>query len=196
MQDVYYIEQLDQALTLLHPLRVELLRHLDQPRTCPELAAIFETTPQKVYYHIKSLEKAALVVKTGERRVRGIVEGFYQARARSYWLAPSLVGQIGGEVAARDQTSLRFLLVLAEEVQSDIARLGQRSEVGADVPSLGLSAHIYLPDEDRRTAFLEDVQAVFQQLARKYGLPLDDSHESAGRLFRLILACYPKEDDL
>jgi hypothetical protein len=133
------------------------------------------------------------VDKVEERRVRGVMEGHYQARAKSYWLAPSLVGQIGGSKTASDQSSLRFLLALAEEVQDDIGRLGQQSEVGMEVASLGLSAHIYLPDGERRAAFLKDVQTVFQDLARKYGIPADETgDELIGKLFRVVLACYPK----
>lgn len=196
MQDeVLYIQAVDQAAALLNPMRIDLLKHMGEARTCPELAAQFETTAQKIYYHVKALEKAGLVEKVREQRVRGIMEGVYQAKARSYWLAPSLVGMIGGEKTARDQTSLRFLLSLAEEVQDDIGLLGQKSEAGANVPSLGLSAHIYLPDGERRAAFLDDVQNIFQELARKYGIPADDTNDLTGKSFRLILACYPKESD-
>jgi hypothetical protein len=163
------------------------------PRTCPELAAAFEMTAQKIYYHVKALENAQLVERVAEHRVRGIVEGVYQAKARSYWLAPQLVGQIGGKRAAQDQTSLRFLLTLAEEIHDDIGHLGQKSEAGAEVPSLGLSADIYLPDGARRVDFLNDVQTVFQDLARKYGIPPDEVDDDVvGKAFRLILACYPK----
>jgi DNA-binding transcriptional ArsR family regulator len=192
MQDVLYIEDVEQAMTLLKPIRLEILKRLDEPRTCPELADYFDETPQKVYYHVKALESAGLVEKVGERRVRGVVEGHYQASARSYWLAPKLVGQIGGEKVAQDQLSLRVLLELAEEVHDDIGKLGNRSAVGSDVPSLSLSAHIYLPDANRRAEFLKELQELFQHLARKYGLPEDEPLITDEQGFRLVLMCYPK----
>jgi hypothetical protein len=34
---------------------------------------------------VKKLEAAGLVERVRERQVRGIVEGIYRARARSYW---------------------------------------------------------------------------------------------------------------
>jgi DNA-binding transcriptional ArsR family regulator len=194
MRDVLYIEEVEQAIALLNPLRLELLKTLDEPRTCPELAERFDTSPQKIYYHIKALEKAGLVEKTAERRVRGVVEGIYRAAARSYWLAPKLVGQIGGATTARDQTSLRFLLTLAEEMHDEIGHLGQHSESGDEVPSLGLSAQLYLPDGDRRAQFLDDVQEAFTGLARKYGIPPDEVENLIGKTFRLILAVYPKDE--
>src|SRR5215813_4482983 len=128
MQDVFYVEDLEQAIALLKPMRIELLKRLDEPRTCPELAEAFGETAQSVYYHIKALEKAGLIQKVEERRVRGAVEGYYRAAARSYWLAPHLVGKIGGEKMTRDQISLRVLLDLAEEMHEDIGRLAHRSE--------------------------------------------------------------------
>ena len=196
MHPVLYIESVDQATALLKPRRIEILKRLDEPRTCPELAAEFGESAQNIYYHIKALEQAGLVEKVGERRVRGTVEGRYQARALSYWLAPQLVGQIGGPRATQDQTSLRYLLSLAEEVQSDVGRLAQQVEAGQSVPSLSLSANIYLPDGDRRAAFLRDVQATFERLAREYGRPADEAMATTaapGQDFRLVLACYPHQ---
>ena len=192
MQDVLYIEDVNQAMTLLKPIRLEILKRLDEPRTCPELAEYFDETPQKIYYHVKALESAGLVEKVEERRVRGVVEGHYQASARAYWLAPKLVGQIGGAKVAQDQVSLRVLLDLAEEVHDDIGKLGNQSALGRNVPSLSLSAHIHLPDGNRRAAFLHELQEVFQHLARKYSLPEEEALLTDEQGFRLVLMCYPK----
>ncbi|MBC7869901.1 MAG: helix-turn-helix transcriptional regulator [Chitinophagaceae bacterium] len=194
MQDVCYIDDLNRAMTLLKPLRLEILRRLDEPRTCPELGDFFDETAQKIYYHIKALEAAGLVEKVEERRVRGVMEGYYQAAARSYWLAPKLVGQIGGAQQAGDQMSLRMLLELAEEVIEDTGKLGSLSVMGSHVASLSLSAHVDLPDASRRAAFLKEVQVVFQQLAHKYGLPEDELTVTDEQGFRLVLMCYPKSD--
>lgn len=192
MQDVLYIEDVDQAMTLLKPIRLEILKRLDAPRTCPELADYFDESAQKIYYHVKALEAAGLVAKVEERRVRGAVEGYYQAMARSYWLAPQLIGQIGSPRQAQDQISLRVLLELAEEVHDDIGKLGNQSALGRDVPSLSLSAHIHLPDGNRRAEFLAELQTVFQDLARKYSLPEDDLAITDDQGFRLVLMCYPR----
>ena len=52
MQDVFYIEDVDQAMTVLKPIRLELLKQLDEPRTCPELGDYFDMSAQKIYYHV------------------------------------------------------------------------------------------------------------------------------------------------
>jgi DNA-binding transcriptional ArsR family regulator len=191
MRDVCYIEEVDQAMALLKPIRLEIIRRLDEPRTCDELAEVFEDSTQKIYYHVKALQEAGLVEKVADKRIRGTVEGYYQAIARSYWLAPSLVGKVGSLQQTRDQASLRILLQLAEDVIEDTARLGSKSAVGQSVASLSLSAQIHLADSAQRAAFLQELQTTFQSLAMKYGIA-EDADDSMN--FRLVLMCYPKQE--
>ncbi len=190
MRDVLYIEDVERAGALLKPLRIELLRRMIEPRTCPELAHELGETSQKIYYHVKVLEKAGLVEKVAERRVGGIIEGQYQASARSYWMSPQLVGEVGGTGSARDQLSLGYILGIAEQLQNDIGRLSRR--VGEDTPSLGLSAEIYLEDGDRRAAFLEEVRDAVQSIAEKYGQVTGVERDPEA--YRLMIACYPSPD--
>ena len=179
MQDMLYIEEVEQAASLLKPRRLDILKHLGEPRSCLELAEMLGDTPQKIYYHVKALEQAGLVDKVSERRVRGILEGFYQARARSYWLAPSLVGHIGARQRSQEQASLGFLLGLAEQLQTEVGHLAQTQE--ADVHSLGLAAQIELRDPQQRGAFMRDLQQSIQELARKYGRQKTTRSQRRGR---------------
>src|SRR5690348_5900289 len=84
------------ANALLQPARLDVLRQLAEPRSCPQVAAALGLTTSRVHYHVKVLEKAGLVERVAERRVRAVVEGVYQAAARSYWLSAGLVGRLGG----------------------------------------------------------------------------------------------------
>jgi DNA-binding transcriptional ArsR family regulator len=188
MQDVLYVEAASQAGALLHPLRIEVLKKLAEPKSCPELARELDETTQKVYYHVKILETAGLVEKVEERRVRGIMEGLYRARAKSYWLSPSLAGKAGGAARARDHLSLGFLLSLAEEIHEDVARLGERTGEGETVPSLGLSLSIELAGNQSRARFLQELKETFQALAKKYAARRGDSSEA----FQLSVVCYPR----
>jgi DNA-binding transcriptional ArsR family regulator len=191
MQDVLYIDEVKRAAALLKPLRLKLLKRMAEPCSCPELAASLDETSQKVYYHVKVLEGAGLVEKVDERRVRGIIEGIYRAKARSYWLSPQVVGRMGGRRQAQDQMSLGFLLTLAEELQADVGHLAQEEK--KTIHSLGLSAQIELRDAKERAAFLQELQEIFQALAHKYGSRGQDPRtESEDQSFRIVLACYPK----
>jgi len=189
MQEILYIETVEQAATLLKPRRLEILKLLGEAHSCLELAELLGDTPQKIYYHVKALEQAGLVKKVSERRVRGLLEGFYQARARSYWLAPSLIGPIGARRQTQEQASLGLLLAQAEQLQREIGQLAQMRE--PELPSLGLVAQIELRDQEQRGAFLRDLQQSIQALARTYGRQEGDPPAHAGQTFRLLLACYP-----
>ncbi len=79
MRDIVYLDQIEQAEALLKPQRIEVLRQLAEPRSCTEVAAELEQSPQRVYYHVKRLLDVRLVGQVAERRVRGIHEGIYQA---------------------------------------------------------------------------------------------------------------------
>ena len=194
MQDAFFIETAAQAKKLLTPHRIDLLKAMLEPRTCKELAAQFEQSPQQINYHVKILEKEGLIQRVSEKRIRGTIEATYQAKARSYWLAPQLVGQIGTPQQAKDQSSLRYLMSMAEEMMTDLGRLGHQSEAGEHIPSLGLSAQIHLPQGEKRQAFLSEVQTIFQQLATKYGLP-DSPKPHQPETFKLALTCYPSQGE-
>ena len=192
MQDLLYLERVEQAETLLKPQRIEVLRQLAEPRSCTEVAARLDQTQQRVYYHVKRLVEQGLVTQVAERRVRGINEGIYQASARAYWLSPRLVGRIGGR-QQRDEASLGYLLDLMEDVQSDVAALHTRAALRVarpepdgdepDLPSLGVSGEIRVRP-DRRPEFLADLRTALQDLFTRYG-------GAEGDAFRLAVACYP-----
>lgn len=178
-RDVLQLDRLEQAEALLKPKRIEILRRLDEPRSCTEVATQLDDTPQRVYYHVKRLQEAGLVDRVQERRVRGINEGVYRASARSYWLSPRLVGTIGRR-GLTDELSLGYLLNLMEEVQTEVASLGG----GTELPSVGISGDIRIRP-DRRQAFLDELRGTLQDLFTRYG-------GAEGDAFRLAVACYPK----
>jgi DNA-binding transcriptional ArsR family regulator len=183
VKDLLYVEGFEQAEALLKPQRVEVLRHLAEPRSCTEVGVRLDQTPQRVYYHVKRLVDAGLVTQVSERRVRGIVEGIYQAAARSYWLSPRLVGTIGGR-RVRDELSLGYLIELVEDVQADLAAIDRTRP---ELPTLGVSGRIALPPE-RRKEFFDELRTTLQDLFTRYG-------GAEGDPFTLAIAVYPKEDD-
>jgi DNA-binding transcriptional ArsR family regulator len=184
MRDVLYLDDIEQAEALLKPARVDVLRRLAEPRSCTEVAADLDQTPQRVYYHVKRLVEAGLVEQVAQRRVRGISEGLYRATAHSYWLSPRLVGRIGDR-RTRDQLSLGHLLDLMEEVQGEVAALDRSAEAGLpdELPSIGVSGEIRVAPQ-RRQEFLDDLRDTLQDLFTRYG-------GDEGDAFRLALACYP-----
>ena len=182
MRELLYLDRMEQAEALLRPKRVEILRRFAEPQTCTQVGAEIGESPQAVYYHVKRLQKPGLLELVDERRVRGIVEGIYQAVARSYWVAPELVGRLGPERSPSDHLGLGYLLTLSEGLQADLARL---ASAPAALPSFGVSGDIRLAP-DQGAAFVGDLQRAFQEILDRYTSP-------EGHGFRLALACYPRE---
>jgi DNA-binding IclR family transcriptional regulator len=177
------IDGIDQAAVLLKPLRIELLRQLAEPRTCPQLAASLGISMQKAWYHVKVLQRAGLVERIGERPVRGLREGIYRAAAGSFSLSPRLTEQLGGAEKAREQVALGVIQRMGEELLEDVARLSSPGDAAA---AAAISARIEL-DPARRAAFIEELREAVQSLARKYGAP-ENAWET--ETFKLLLACY------
>src|SRR5215218_3038370 len=180
MLDTLFIEAVEQADALLKPKRVEVLRQLADPRTCTQIGQVLGDTPQAVYYHVKRLQAHGLVTLVEEHRVRGIIEGVYQAVAKSFWVSPTIVGRLG-EPRTRDQLlGLGFLLDLTESLQRDLATLGSGPPA---LPSFGIAGDIRLATEDG-AAFVAELQRAFGEVLTRYG-------GGEGHPFRLALACYP-----
>jgi len=189
MENIFLIQSPQQAKAIFKPIRLEILQLLNQPHTCTELAEVLNTSPQKIYYHIKILQDSGLVKKVREERVRGIMEGYYQASAASYMLSPGMVEKLGGAEMAKQQLSLANLLNLIQQMQAEITVLSQLKE---EIPSIGLSAQISLNSPADRSAFHAELQECIQKLAEKYGAR-QESPPHPNDVYRLILACYPTQ---
>jgi DNA-binding transcriptional ArsR family regulator len=189
MENLFLIQSPQQAKAIFKPIRLEILQLLNKPRTCNKLAGILNTSPQKIYYHIKILQDSGLVKKVREERVRGIMEGYYQASAASYMLSPGMVKKLGGAEMAKQQLSLANLMNLVEQMQAEITILSQSKE---EIPSIGLSAQIALNSPADRSAFHAELQECIQKLAEKYGAR-QESPPHPKDVYRLILACYPTQ---
>jgi DNA-binding transcriptional ArsR family regulator len=179
MRDVLYLDDVGQAEALLKPQRIEVLRHLAEPRSCTEVARLLQQSQQRVYYHVRRLVDAGLATQISERRVRGIMEGVYQATARSYWFSPRVVGRLGPG-RERDELSLGYLLDLMEQVQADVAGLDR---TGPELPSIGVSGQIRVRPAQRQE-FLDDLRTTLRELFARYG-------GAEGDAFKLAVACYP-----
>ena len=180
MLDTLYIDAVEQADALLKPKRVEVLRQLAEPRTCTQIGQVLGDTPQAVYYHVKRLQAHGLVSLVEEHRVRGIIEGVYQSVAKSFWVAPAIVGRLGEPRTREALLGLGFLLDLTEDMQRDLARLASGPPT---LPSFGIAGDIRLAPEDG-AAFVSELQRAFGEVLTRYG-------GGDGHAFRLALACYP-----
>jgi DNA-binding transcriptional ArsR family regulator len=183
MREVVPVTRLAQARALLHPIRVELVHLLAEPRTCRQLAEALGLTQQRLNHHLKELRGVKLIriVKTNRRG--NLLEAVYQRTAKVYWLAPEL---LRSTAKTRVQSlSLHNLQRMAEGLQADVADLLSRTEEGEEIPSLGFDLEITLRDDVERDAFARDLLRAVHRLAESYqGRP-------GGRRYKVLLSAYP-----
>lgn len=184
--DVYRLETPEQALALLNPMRADILRLLADPMSASEVARQMGETPQKINYHLKSLEKVELVRRSGTRQVKNLIEVLYRAVARTYVIPDSFGWPEGLAQRMKDQGALRQLLNQADRMRQDAMLLMEASDASEEVPSAIVETSVALPDEETRAAFLKDYEEAFRSVAEKYRL-----NGAAEGGFRAVLAVYP-----
>lgn len=187
--DVYRLETPEQALALLNPMRADILRLLADPLSASEVARRMGETPQKINYHLKSLEKVGLARRSGTRQVKNLIEVLYRAVARSYVIPDSFGWPEELTRRMKDQGALRQLLNQAERMRQDALKLMEASDASEEVPSAVVETDVVLPDEETRAAFLRDYEEAVRAVAAKYRLA-----GAAEGGFRAILAVYPHID--
>jgi DNA-binding transcriptional ArsR family regulator len=171
---------------LSHPLRIRILDALREPDSAAGVARRIGAARQKVNYHLKELEQAGLVVRTGERRNGSFVENLYRSAARTLVVSPRAAWGDPRRVAAvAEQLSLENLVSLGESLQRDAAVLLDRAAFdGEQIASAAVEADVRFADEESREQFLSEYLAAVGPLLRKYGT-------NAGAAFRVCFAAYP-----
>lgn len=185
---VYRLETAEQALSLLNPARAEMLGLLDEPASASELARRIGEPPQKVNYHLKSLEKVGLVRRSGTRQIKNLVEVLYRAIARSYVIPDSFGWPEEWRTRMKSQGALRHLLQAADSIRQDAARLMDAADQAAEVPSAALEFEVELPDEAARQAFIREYAEAVKQVAGKFRAP-DGPSDNA---YRVLAVIYPQ----
>jgi DNA-binding transcriptional ArsR family regulator len=92
LKDRVVIDDLETLKVLSDPLRMQIIELMsDQARTVKQLAKELDTTPHKLYYHVKLLEDHGLIRVVETRMVSGIVEKHYQIVAKDIVVADGLL---------------------------------------------------------------------------------------------------------
>jgi DNA-binding transcriptional ArsR family regulator len=75
-----------QLRALMHPFRIKLLNELVEEHYTAELAKKFNMSEQRLYYHMKILEKAGLIVKVKDESKRGALAHLYRSKSQAFGL--------------------------------------------------------------------------------------------------------------
>jgi len=186
---VQVLDAPERAAALLDPSRCRILAALREPDSSAGVARTLGLPRQRVGHHVRALEAAGLLTLVGERKKRNCVERLLQATARSYVLAPQLLGQLGASAdSARDQFSSSSLLAAATRVVQEVSTLRPRAEAaGKAVPALTLQTEVRFGSARSQNAFLEELLTTFGELVTRHHRP--DAPQ--GRAFRISLFGHP-----
>ena len=128
---------------------------------------------QRVGHHVRTLESSGLLTRVGDRRKRNCVERLLQASARSYVVAPQILGALGRSAEElRDRFSSSYLLAAAARVLEEVSTLQPRAEAaGKAPPHLTLQSEVRFASARSQNAFVEELIAAFAALVEKHHAP-------------------------
>jgi DNA-binding transcriptional ArsR family regulator len=174
---------------MLDPARLRILSAFREPDSSASVARTLGLPRQRVGHHVRALEAAGLLTHVGDRRKRNCVERLLQATARSYVLAPQLLGELGMTAdEAHDRFSSTYLLAAATRVLQEVSALRPRAEAaGKKLPTLTLQTEVRFASARSQNAFLEELLAVFSELVTRHHKP----DAPGGRTFRISLLGHP-----
>jgi DNA-binding transcriptional ArsR family regulator len=166
----YLLKDLKQLQAIADPLRLRLLELLSQkPMTVTQVASLLKEKPNRLYYHVKKLERAGLVQLIETRPNRGILEKYYQAVAKGLMVDQSLLQfqQPTKEETAGIYQAVRaaFESTLKDLRQTLDIKAQNAAEQSARKKALlhGVSTRIRLPKEKAKE-FSKKVVALCEEL--------------------------------
>lgn len=188
LPDEQLITDLETLKIIADPTRLEVLRSLKRPRTVKEVAEILETDPTKLYYHIRQLEKHALIRVVETNIVSGIIEKTYQVSARHFRVEESLL-------AATEMTDENLDTIF--HAIFDVARNEIRRSIHAGLMKLNDSTPPEKHGIAKTTMYLTEEQTIelfgkLESLMKEYEtLSKANEAESAVKAQGLLIAFYP-----
>ena len=190
---VRVLDRAEEAAAILHPLRGELLAELREPHSAAGLAQKLHLPRQKVNYHLRELERLALVELVEERRKGNCVERVVRATARSFVISPETLGRLSADPAeVQDRFSSAYLTALVARALEELGR--QRAgadDAGKRLPTFSLQADVRFASPEARAGFSEELAGEIARLTTKY----QDETTPGGRRFRFFLGAYPTPKD-
>lgn len=181
------------AGALLAPLRARIVEEADEPVSAADLARRLGQPRQKISYHVRQLADAGLLEPAGEARKGNLLEKRYRATARSYVLAPQLLGNLapGGE-ASPDRFSADALLVLLARSLGELSRVRtEAANEGKRLSTLSIESDLGFESAEQRAGFARALEEAVTDVVARFSSPSDPSSDSGPRPFRLVIGCHP-----
>lgn len=184
----FIIRDLDTLKAITHPLRLQLLKTVKEPKTVKEVAAVLNIPPTKLYYHINQLEKHGIIRVVATNIVSGIIEKTYQVTARRYRVDEDLL--LDSEMSDENlETLLSAILDSTKEEIKSSFRAGLIDWLNREKPHKGGMARVHLQlSEAEASEFYQKLEALILEYSELCDSREDDSDIPS---FGLTIAFYP-----
>lgn len=114
----------EQSKLLGNALRIKIIRALyDQPMTSKQVATHIGESPGNVHYHIQKLNQGGLIELVDEKRVGGVVEKYYRAKAKLFTSEldnNQLFQELQDGFSSETSTNIGLRLQLTEQDYEDL----------------------------------------------------------------------------
>ncbi|NET69428.1 MAG: helix-turn-helix transcriptional regulator, partial [Moorea sp. SIO1G6] len=121
----------DAIRTYAHPLRLQILKQMQEPTTVKQVASRLDQQPTKLHYHVKLLHEHELIQVVAQNSVNGIAEHVYQVTARDFRLINPMVSSDG---FSEDTASAIFTDMLQETTLGLQRALAAHEPVEGEIP--------------------------------------------------------------
>ena len=177
-----------QLAAALSPLRLRVLREMQEPASATSLAPRLGLSRQTLNYHLRELEREGFLEVVEERPRRGCVERILKVTSRAFVVNPALLGVLSDDPAqARDRFSSAFLLATATGLIRDVAVLGQRARaVEQRLATFTMDCELGFASPAAFRAFTEELASAVTRIAAGY-----DTSTPRSRRFRLVIGSHP-----
>ena len=177
-----------QLAAALSPLRMRVLREMQQPESATTLSPRLGLSRQTLNYHLRELEREGFLEVVEERPRRGCIERMLKVTSRAFVVNPALLGALSDDPdQARDRFSSAFLLATATTLIRDVALLGQRAKaVEQRLATFTMDCEIGFASPAAFRAFADELAAAVTTIAAKY-----DSSTPKSRRFRVVFGAHP-----
>ncbi len=186
--DVHILTTLEQIKVVADPLRLRLLEAFcAEARTTKQVADLLDEKPTRLYHHVEALAKVGLIRLCDTRPVRGTVEKYYRAVARTFRADPKIFqrADAAGEREALADVTTTMLETMASGVR-DVIRSGKHDLASGED---GVLSHVEVRASE---ADVQEFQGKLMALLKD--LPEKNCHGDAAegeRRYRLSIAYFP-----
>ncbi|RYL92174.1 helix-turn-helix domain-containing protein [Sporolactobacillus sp. Y61] len=184
MENIYYIQDLEQLRVLSDPLRVKILWSFNgKEKTGKMLADEFQMAPSKIRYHLTELERVGLVEVVRTELKNGIQQKFYLPVAETFSLEKMASLLNGEDVSQLDDAIKESAFLSLEELRQKLTEAKLRKHEMIQIPYT-----VRLTKEEKR-AVADKLMDIYQLLKRASKRRTDEPVEEC----YLNLTMFPME---